>query len=269
MNDSIRQRAAGRVEPAHVRAGRGRRASSAATASAEHARLRRAGPFIWVSPRGTLEVLDDYPYWVAKQIGYFGDIETELVPAIPTAPRAQVRRRGPGGHVLPLARRLLPRHRGGHRPGLGLHMGAVDVFDFAVAGRGDGGPQGPRGQDDALGNAGWSSITDPMFAQAGVDITNIRYVEVGWPAWGPAAGRRQGDAALSWEGLRADWQGEGLEFDYCLGKEWSPFPANSFVIRRSDFEDAELKKLIETICAAGRWGWNSGTRTRGPPPRSP
>ncbi|MCB1487316.1 MAG: ABC transporter substrate-binding protein, partial [Bauldia sp.] len=26
----------------------------------------------WVSPRGTLEVLDDYPYWVAKKFGYFG-----------------------------------------------------------------------------------------------------------------------------------------------------------------------------------------------------
>ena len=24
----------------------------------------------WVSPRGTIEVLDDYPYWVAKKFGY-------------------------------------------------------------------------------------------------------------------------------------------------------------------------------------------------------
>ena len=34
----------------------------------------------WVSPRGTVEVLDDYPYWVAKKFGYFGDIETTLEP---------------------------------------------------------------------------------------------------------------------------------------------------------------------------------------------
>ena len=32
----------------------------------------------WVRPRGTVEVLDDYPYWVAKKFGYFGDIETLL-----------------------------------------------------------------------------------------------------------------------------------------------------------------------------------------------
>ena len=34
----------------------------------------------WVSPRGTVEVLDDYPYWVAKKFGYFGDIATTLEP---------------------------------------------------------------------------------------------------------------------------------------------------------------------------------------------
>jgi NitT/TauT family transport system substrate-binding protein len=34
----------------------------------------------WVSPRGTVEVLDDYPYWVAKKFGYFGEIETTLEP---------------------------------------------------------------------------------------------------------------------------------------------------------------------------------------------
>src|ERR1700755_1223711 len=34
----------------------------------------------WVSPRGTIEVLDDYPYWAAKKFGYFGDIQTTLEP---------------------------------------------------------------------------------------------------------------------------------------------------------------------------------------------
>src|SRR6201988_3122947 len=39
-----------------------------------------SGTVRWVSPRGTIEVLDDYPYWVAKKYGYFGDIETTLEP---------------------------------------------------------------------------------------------------------------------------------------------------------------------------------------------
>src|SRR5262249_1260812 len=38
------------------------------------------GTVRWVSPRGTIEVLDDYPYWVAKKYGYFGDIQTTLEP---------------------------------------------------------------------------------------------------------------------------------------------------------------------------------------------
>lgn len=34
----------------------------------------------WVSPRGTIDVLDDYPYHVAMKMGYFGDIKTTLEP---------------------------------------------------------------------------------------------------------------------------------------------------------------------------------------------
>ncbi|HET7716664.1 MAG TPA: ABC transporter substrate-binding protein, partial [Bauldia sp.] len=40
----------------------------------------QSGTIRWVSPRGTIEVLDDYPYWVGKKYGYFGDIETTLEP---------------------------------------------------------------------------------------------------------------------------------------------------------------------------------------------
>ena len=39
-----------------------------------------ATTYTWISPRGTIEVLDDYPYWVAKEMGYFGNIDTRLEP---------------------------------------------------------------------------------------------------------------------------------------------------------------------------------------------
>src|SRR5690349_20492453 len=32
----------------------------------------------WVSPRGTLEVLDDFAYWVGQKYGYFGDLKTVI-----------------------------------------------------------------------------------------------------------------------------------------------------------------------------------------------
>ena len=38
--------------------------------------------FTWISPRGTIEVLDDYGYHVAKKMGYFDDlgVETDFQP---------------------------------------------------------------------------------------------------------------------------------------------------------------------------------------------
>ena len=44
--------------------------------------------FTWISPRGTLEVLDDYPYWSAKKMGYFDGLEhRHAARARRTAPR--------------------------------------------------------------------------------------------------------------------------------------------------------------------------------------
>src|ERR1700759_4315897 len=38
--------------------------------------------FTWISPRATLEVLDDFPYWSAKKMGYFDGlgIKTDMQP---------------------------------------------------------------------------------------------------------------------------------------------------------------------------------------------
>ena len=57
----------------------------------------------------------------------------------------------------------------------------------------------------------------------------------------------QGDAALSWEGLRAQWKGQGLDFDYILGRNFSKLPANSFVIRKADFDDAAKRKVYAAL----------------------
>ncbi len=44
--------------------------------AASAARQRRGlSKFTWISPRGTLEVLDDYPYWIGKKMGYFDGLE--------------------------------------------------------------------------------------------------------------------------------------------------------------------------------------------------
>ena len=141
-----------------------------------------------MSPRGTIEVLDDYPYWVAKKFGYFGDIADD--------PRA-----GPVGRdrVVKLVDQKQA-DMGYPSPGvfsLGLeqgipivsvfHMGGSDVFDFAFRkGEKPKDLKDLEGKTILLGSAGWQSISDPMLYAAGVDIKKVKYVEAGWPTWGTA-----------------------------------------------------------------------------------
>lgn len=210
----------------------------------------------WVSPRGTVEVLDDYPYWVAKKFGYFGAIETTLEPGPSDATatvklvdqnQADVGYPSPGVFSLGLAQGI---------PIVSVfHMGGGDVFSFAFRkGEKPADLKGLEGKTVVLGSAGWQSICDPMLKAAGVDIKTIKYVDAGWPTWGTALMSGQGDAALSWEGLRAQWKGQGLDFDYFLGRDFSKLPANSFIIRKADFEDATKKEMY------GRYfqGWAAG-----------
>src|SRR5882724_13697929 len=114
------------------------------------------GTVRWVSPRGTIEVLDDYPYWVAKKFGYFGDIETTLEPGPMEATacvklvdqsQSDMGYPSPGVFSLGLAQGI---------PIVSAwEMGAYDVFDIAL-------PTGSavksladlQGKTVALGSAG-------------------------------------------------------------------------------------------------------------------
>ncbi len=214
------------------------------------------GPLVWISPRGTVEVLDDYPYWVAREMGYFGDVETALEPG-PSDGTATVKFVAQGqadmGYPSPGVFSFAIEN------GMDLvsvfNMGAVDVFDYAFRpGEGMADLRGLEGKTVLLGSAAWQAISDPILAAVGVDVSKVKHVEAGWPAWGTLLARGEGDAALSWEGLRADWQGKGLQFDYWLGLRDSPFPANSFVVRRSDMENAENRELIKDYLR----GWAMG-----------
>ncbi len=211
----------------------------------------------WVSPRGTLEVLDDYPYWVAKQFGYFGDIETELLPAIMESTSSAKNVADGDADMSYVSPGVFT---DAVNQGLDLvsvwQMGAYDVFDIALP---KGNPDGVttlkdlEGKTVVLGDIGWAAIVDPMIVQAGGDPSKVNYVAAG-SGWAQTLEAGQADAALSWEGLRAQWLATGLDFDYILGYEWSVFPANSFQIRRSDFEDASLKDLYTNYLK----GWAAG-----------
>jgi NitT/TauT family transport system substrate-binding protein len=209
----------------------------------------------WVSPRGTIDVLDDYAYHVAVKMGYFGDIETTLEPgpieatagtkAVDTG-QADVAYPSPGVFSLMIEQ---------GSPLISVwEMGAYDVFDFAFRkGEAPASVKDLEGKTVALGSAGWQGICNPEVAQAGGDPTKVTYVDAG-PQWGQTLAQGQADSALSWAGLRAQWAATGLDFDYILGKDWSKFPANSFVVRRSDFENADLADIYTRYFR----GWAQG-----------
>jgi NitT/TauT family transport system substrate-binding protein len=136
-----------------------------------------------------------------------------------------------------------------------FHMGARDTFSLAFRkGEGPADIKGVEGKTILLGSAAWQPIVDPMLAAQGVDISTVKYVEAGWPTWGTALAAGQGDAALAWEGLRAEWIATGLEFEYWLGVQKSPLPANTFVIRAGDLEDADKRGFLEQYLR----GWAKG-----------
>lgn len=212
-----------------------------------------AGAVRWVSPRGTLDVLDDYPYWVAQKFGYFGDIKTTIEPGPPSgqgklvdADQSDMSYSSPGVFSFDLEADV---------PLVSVfQMGAYDVFDFAF-------PKGKavtslkelEGKKVLLGDASWQGITDPEFAQEGADPKKVSYLVAGL-SWQNNLNQGQGDAALCWEGLRAQWKALGLDFDYLLGTQFSKFPANSFQIRQKDFQDPNLKDTYTKYLA----GWAAG-----------
>jgi NitT/TauT family transport system substrate-binding protein len=136
-----------------------------------------------------------------------------------------------------------------------FHMCARDTFSIAFRkGEGVSDLKKLEGKTILLGSAAWQSIVDPMLSVQGVDVKQVKYVEAGWPTWATALQSGQGDAALSWEGLRAEWIAKGLDFEYWLGVQKSPLPANSFVVRAADLDDPDKKAYLEKYLR----GWAMG-----------
>jgi len=212
--------------------------------------------FTWISPRGTLEVLDDYPYWAAKKMGYFGDLNTDMQPG-PSDGTATVKfvDVGQADMGFPSPGVFSFAIENGMKLMSVFHMGARDTFSIAFRkGEGTKNLKDLEGKTMLLGSAAWQAIADPMLAAQGVDITKVNYVEAGWPTWGTALASGQGDCALSWEGLRAEWIATGLEFEYWLGVQNSKLPANTFVVRTADLEDPDRKAFLEQYLR----GWAMG-----------
>jgi len=208
-----------------------------------------SGAHTWISPRGTIEVMDDYAIWVAQEMGYFGDlgVDVKLEPG------------PPGGTAVVQFVSVGQADMGFPAPGIlgnsiEANMGLVSIFGtgyldlFNIAfrkGEGMTDLKGLEGKTVLLGSAAWQSIADPMLKAVGVDVSKVNYVEAGFPNWTAALAAGEGDACLAWEGLRALLEKNNQKFDYWMGMRGSPLPSNSQVVRRADVEDPDRNEFLQ------------------------
>jgi NitT/TauT family transport system substrate-binding protein len=199
---------------------------------------------VWVSPRGSLEVMDDANMWAAIDQGYCKDlgIDVEMQPG-PGEALAVVKLVGEGqanvGYPSPGV--LTAGIDAGIPVILAWEMMIPQVFDFAL-------PKGSAiksvkdlaGKKISVMTEGWKVIIDPMLVEAGVDPSTVSY-QVAGPQWGQALAQGQADAALAWRGLPPQWKSTGMDFDYLRGSEFSKHPANGYAINKNDLNDP--KKL--------------------------
>jgi NitT/TauT family transport system substrate-binding protein len=201
----------------------------------------------WISPRGTLDVMDDYNLWVPIEMGYFDELglDVELIA-------------GPGGNATASATFVAENQADMGYPSPGVLTSSIDsgvpvksvwemisgqVFNFSLP------ADSPitdvkqlEGKTMSVLTAGWKVIVDPILVEVGVDPESIRYLESG-PQWNQVVSQGRADAGLAWEGLRAQLAGQGLKLKYLLGSDFSEGPSNSYVVRKADLEDDNLKDV--------------------------
>jgi len=201
----------------------------------------------FITPRGTVEVMDDYNLWVAIEMGYFKEMGLNVIME-------------PGPMDAFACTKFVDQKQAdvGY-PSPGILTASVDtgmdvimvyemmidqVFDFAV--RKDSPIQSVKdftGKTISLGDAGWQVIVDPILVEVGVDPKSVKYVSVG-AQWGQAVSLGKADVALTWKGLRAQWDAQGLNLRYFLGETFSKMPANGYCARKSDLKDPAKRALL-------------------------
>jgi len=210
----------------------------------------------WISPRGTLDVMDDYNVRVPIAMGYYKQLGIQ----------AQLNAGSGSGEMQLVAAHKVDM---GY-PSPGVLSSAIDagvpvigiweqypaqVFDFVLPGDSKiTSPSQLAGKKIAVLTIGWKAIIDPILADAGVDPKSVKYVELG-TQWVQAVARGQADAGLAWEGLRAQLDGEaahfgaGFSIKFLIGAQFSNDPSNVYAVRKADMSDAKKRDIYTRFLA--------------------
>ena len=209
----------------------------------------------WISPRGTLDVMDDFNLWVPIKMGYYRKlgIDLSLSPGdasgnLPQVAAKQIDMGYPSPGVLTSSVEA-------GIPVISIwEQYPAQVFDFVLNGKSKiTHPRQLRGKTIALFTDGWTSIVNPMLAEVGISPKSVKYRTFG-PQWVQAVALGQADAGLVWEGLRAQLVGQSATFGsaftlkFLVGSQWgSKGPSNTYVVRTSDMQDSAKKDLYTRL----------------------
>ena len=141
-----------------------------------------------------------------------------------------------------------------------FHMGGADVFDFAFRkGERPARHQGSGGKNRPARQRGLAVDLRPDAAcgRRRLCPKSIMSRQAGRPGAPPL---QPGRATLRLPGRDCELSGrvKALISDYFIGTDFSQLPANSFVIRKSDFEDMSLRGLYTEYLRAWAMGLEFG-----------
>ena len=194
----------------------------------------------WISPSGTLEVMNDYNLWIPIELGYFADLRVDVkLSADPETPNATVALvagneadvgyPSPGLLAQSIDDGVAIRSIWAQYPG--------QLFDFSLP------PDSSiqrvselEGKTIAVGSEAWQQLIDPILVEAGVEPGSVTLLAAG-AQWSQVVSQGVAEAGLAWEGLRAQLQGQGLKLKFLLGSEFSKGPSNVYAVRRADLGD--------------------------------
>jgi NitT/TauT family transport system substrate-binding protein len=215
----------------------------------------------FITPRGTVEVMDDYNLWVAIKMGYFEDMGLDVMMEpgpIDAFACTKFVDQGKADIGYPSPGVLTASVDTGMNVIMAYEMMVEQVFDFAV--RKDSPIKDAKeiaGKTISVADAGWQVIIDPILVELGIDPKSVEYVPVG-AQWGQAVAMGKADVALTWKGLRAQWDAQGLNLRYFLGEDFSKMPANGYCARKTDLTDPAKRALVEKFLRGSSMGIHFG-----------
>jgi NitT/TauT family transport system substrate-binding protein len=223
--------------------------------------MEELAPITFITPRGTLEVMDDYNLWVPIELGYFEelglDVTMEPGPFDSFACTKFVdQNQADVGYPSPGI--LTASIDTGMKVILAYEMMIGSVWHIAV--RADSPMKSPKelaGKTISLGDVGWRVIVDPLLVELGIDPNSVEYVS-GGQQWGAMVAQGKADAALCWLALDVQWNAVGLNLKYFRGSDFSIMPSNGYAVRKADLKDPTKKDLLTRFMKCSSMGLHFG-----------